>query len=133
PGWFLGPLLFNAREMYGPPMLVYESTGFHTLWRQILSYVAYPEWWALAAFMLLCLGCVMVASRREPRWWWSRDRYVPAALVALGVIVGLLNYHFDAREIGRHAVNTNLHLRLGLWLLLAQALETRFPGPTLSQ
>lgn len=126
PGWLFGPMFLHTREMYGPPMDVYESTGFHTRWRQTLSRVAYPEGWPFGIFILICLGCAVFASRRESGWWLQQNRLVPAALVVLGLTVGLCNYHFDAREVGRHAVNVNLHLRLGLWILFAQALETLF-------
>lgn len=120
PRWALRPLLTESRQMYSEKMLVYESEGFHTRWREVLSKVAYPEGRALFVLLLLAFASTVLAFRE--RGSLPPDILVPAALVLLGLLMGFINYHCDAREIGRHATHTNLHLRLGLWLLLIQSL-----------
>jgi hypothetical protein len=122
PRYLLRPLFTDGRDMYGPNMEVYESVGFHSAWRAALSVVAYPEGSGLVALGLICALFVGLAlPRRE--WLRSPERWIPLALVLLGLGMGLFNEHCDAREVPRHATHTNLHLRLGLWLLLAQALD----------
>jgi hypothetical protein len=124
PLYVLHPLFTDGREMYGQNMEVYESTGFHTTWRAILGMVAYPEGAALWAVVLVCGVAVVLALRRRGREWLrAPERWIPLLLVLLGLAMGLFNQHCDAKEIARHATHTNLHLRLGLWLALAQALD----------
>jgi hypothetical protein len=122
PLYLLHPLLTDGRDMYGPNMEVYESSGFHSAWRAALSVIAYPEGPGLVVFTLICALMVGMALPRRD-WLRSPERWIPLALVLLGFGMGLFNQHCDAREIPRHAVHTNLHLRLGLWLLVAQALD----------
>lgn len=75
--------------------------------------------WLLLSFTIITLGLVVLTKpwRDLPTFWLAFGFW------ALFIPHFYLAWHGDAAEVGRHAVQASLQLRLGLWLLILLALD----------
>lgn len=86
-----------------------------------LAESTYPVRWALlswtaAAMMATLVGAV--AWRADRRW------LVPAGLILLAYPHAAIIWAADAMDLGRHAVQMNVQLRLGMYLAMLFAVDT---------
>ncbi len=105
----LGELVSPRLEGYAPPGFLAPLGG----WMTALTYPTHPV--LLSTLLAAALGVAgSVAIRMRPRPVWV----IPLALLLLAYPLAALVWHGDTAEIGRHALQVGVQLRLGLWLLL---------------
>jgi hypothetical protein len=112
----------HVQELLAPrDLMSYTPEQYKPLLAWLFEGVFYPgSLW----LVLLLAGIVLIATLATKPW-----RETLAFWLALGFLVLFfpnfyLAWHGDAAEVGRHAIQASIQLRLALWLLFLLALDT---------
>ena len=98
-----------APERYSPPMA------------QLFGEVFFPN--SLWLVLVLILTTIVLTNRANS-WRHSRAFWLILGSLVLFFPHFYLAWHGDAAEVGRHAIQASVQLRLSLWLLLLLAFDT---------
>ena len=74
--------------------------------------------------VMVLVSVTLVLTGRAKSWKSSRAFWLVLGFLALFFPHFYLVWHGDAAEVGRHAIQASVQLRLALWLLLILALDT---------
>lgn len=126
PTWLLeapmtdGNSLFaSTASLAGEPL---RSHGFRTFLPASIEDMLFARTIAHTAgmAMLVLLGVALACAARWPRSGWL----VPLGLVILAWPHALVVWHGDSMEVTRHALQMNVQLRLGAWVLALYVIDS---------
>jgi hypothetical protein len=120
---------FQSLEALIAPKLSSKTSYYWSHWFSpilpgtLAEVIYFDKWtllWAGASGMILAFAVVAAIEKDNRRW------LVPLLLIFLAYPHAALAWHGDANDVGRHALQASIQLRLGLWLLLLFAGNTLF-------
>ena len=111
--------LRNIEALMAPKLTAKSSYYWSSSFSPILTgFVAEVIYFQKFTLLWICASGLMfgfafvVVRKEEPRW------FLPLMQIMLAYPHAVLVWHGDPNDIGRHALQAGVHLRLGLWMVL---------------
>jgi hypothetical protein len=125
--WLLQHPVEAVGDYFRRPKMIWNSAGDswvfyrHPEYRTVplVTNVLYPP---LLLFSVLGAAATAWLAASRPRWWRDPIAVVGLLLVGTGLVHGLASYLGDPAEVARHALVSNIQIRLGLVLMILLAL-----------